>query len=148
MRLKLLIAIGVIAAVPWAVFAQDDEQDVSVPKPTIEEAEKLAQTISGDTNKLQSYCDLSKLQDQMEKAEEAKDAKTIDEILVKADALEQKLGPDFQKVSNGLDQVDPKSAEGRKFAAVFQPTASEVQMKRGPDQALGAAGSGLQVWMK
>jgi hypothetical protein len=46
-----------------AAFAQDDEQDVSAPMPTIEEAEKLAQTISGDTNKL------------------------------KANALEQKLGP-------------------------------------------------------
>jgi hypothetical protein len=67
MRLKLLIAVGVIAAVPWAAFAQDDEQDVSVPKPTMEEAEKLVQTISGDTNKIQAYCDLSKLQDRMEK---------------------------------------------------------------------------------
>jgi hypothetical protein len=119
MRLKLLIAVGVIAAVPWAAFAQDDEQDVSVPKPTMEEAEKLVQTISGDTNKIQAYCDLSKLQDRMEKAQETNDAKTIDELLVKADALEQSLGPDFQKVSNGLDQVDPNSAEGRKFATVF-----------------------------
>jgi hypothetical protein len=76
-----------------AAFAQDDEQDVSAPMPTIEEAEKLAQTISGDTNKLQANRDLSKLQDRMKKAEEAKDAKTIDEIFVKANALEQKLGP-------------------------------------------------------
>jgi hypothetical protein len=91
----------------------------------MEEAEKLVQTISGDTNKLQAYCDLSRLQDRMEKAQEANDAKTIDELLVKANALEQSLGPDFQKVSNGLDQVDPNSAEGRKFATVF----SSLQVK-------------------
>jgi hypothetical protein len=119
MRVRLLMAVGVMAVVPWAALAQDDEQDVSVPKPTMEEAEKLVQTISGDTNKLQAYCDLSRLQDRMEKAQEANDAKTIDELLVKADALEQSLGPDFQKVSNGLDLVEPNSAEGRKFATVF-----------------------------
>jgi hypothetical protein len=119
MRVRLLMAVGVMAVVPWAALAQDDEQDVSVPKPTMEEAEKLVQTISGDTNKLHAYCDLSRLPDRMEKAQEANDAKTIDELLVKADALEQSLGPDFQKVSNGLDLVEPNSAEGRKFATVF-----------------------------
>ena len=36
------------------------------------------QTISSDKNKLQAYCELGRLQEQMEKAEEKNDTKTID----------------------------------------------------------------------
>jgi hypothetical protein len=57
----------------------------------------------------------------MEKAEEANDTKAIDALQAKADALEQTLGEDFEKVSNGLNQIEPNSAEGRKFFAIFAP---------------------------
>ena len=43
------------------------------PKPTLADAQKVVQTISSDKTKLQAYCELGKLQDQMEKAEEGND---------------------------------------------------------------------------
>jgi hypothetical protein len=61
-----LIAISICAAASVAL-AQDDEQDVATPRPTIEEAEKLVQAISGDKVRLKAYCELSKLQDTMER---------------------------------------------------------------------------------
>jgi hypothetical protein len=118
--IRFLVAISICAAASLAL-AQDDEQDVSTPRPTIEEAEKLVQAISGDKVRLKAYCDLSKLQDPMEKAEEANDTKAIDALLAEADALEQSLGQDFEKVSSGLNQIEPSSAEGRRFASVFAP---------------------------
>lgn len=120
MIIRFLVAISICAAASLAL-AQDDEQDISTPRPTIEEAEKLVQAISSDNAKLKAYCDLSKLQDPMEKAEKANDTKAIDALLAKADALEQSLGQDFEKISNGLNQIEPSSTEGRKFASVFAP---------------------------
>ena len=51
------------------------------PKPTLAEAQNVVQTISNDKAKLQAYCELGKLEDQMEKAEEANDTKTVEASL-------------------------------------------------------------------
>jgi hypothetical protein len=90
-----------------------------VPKPTIADAQKLVQTISGDKAKLQAYCDMGKLQDQMEKAEQKKDNKALEALGAKADSLAQQIGPEYAKVMDGLEEVDPNSAEGKQYTAVF-----------------------------
>ena len=77
------------------------------------------QTISSDKTKLQAYCDLGKLQDQMEKAEEGNDTAAVNALVAKADALAQQIGPEYLGIVEGLEEVDPNSAEGQKFAAVF-----------------------------
>ena len=55
----------------------------------------------------------------MEKAEEKNDSKAIDALIAKADTLEQQVGPEYEGIVEGLDRVDPNSAEGQKFVAVF-----------------------------
>ena len=55
----------------------------------------------------------------MEKAEEKNDSKAIDALIAKADILEQQVGPEYEGIVEGLDRVDPNSAEGQKFVAVF-----------------------------
>jgi hypothetical protein len=50
----------------------------------VEDAQKLVQTISSDQNKLQAYCNLGKLQEEMEKAEEKNDTKAMDALVAKA----------------------------------------------------------------
>ena len=116
MRLKLFIAITIFAIAPIAAFAQKDDPP---PNPTVEDAQKVVQAISSDKNKLQAYCELGKLQEQMEEAEGKKDTKTIDELIAKADSLEQQVGPDYSRILDGLDELDPKSAEAQKYTAVF-----------------------------
>ena len=117
MRLKLFMAVTIFAAAPIVVFAQKDDPARQASKPTLEDAQKVVQAIGNDKNKLQAYCDLGKLQEQMEKAEEQNDTKTIDALIVKADILE--VGPEYEGIIEGLDRVDPNSAEGKKFTAVF-----------------------------
>ena len=119
MRLKLFVAVTILASAPIVAFAQKDDPENKAPKPTVEDAQKLVQTISSDQNKLQAYCELGKLQDQMEKAEEGNDTKAVDALVAKADALGQQIGPEYLRIVEGLEEVDPNSAEGQKFAGVF-----------------------------
>jgi hypothetical protein len=115
MRL-LFVAITILVTASIAAFAQDDQ----TPKPTIEEAQKLVQTISGDKAKLKVYCEIGKLQEEMEKAGEKNDTKALEALSTKVDSLEQQVGPDYIRVMDGLGEVDPDSTEGQKFTAVFE----------------------------
>ena len=122
MNLKLVMAISLIVAIPAAAYAQQKgAPPPRVPKPTIAETQKIVQMISGDKAKVQAYCDIGKLQDQMEQAGKKKDNKTIEALGAKVDSLAQQIGPDYVKLMDGLDQVDPNSAEGKQFTAVFDP---------------------------
>src|SRR5271156_605995 len=122
MNLKLVMAISLIAAIPVAAYAQQKgAPPPKVPKPTIAETQKIVQMISGDKAKVQAYCDIGKLQDQMEQASKKKDNKTLEALGAKIDALAQQIGPDYVKVMDGLDQVDPNSVEGKQYGAVFDP---------------------------
>src|ERR1700751_4760181 len=116
MRLKLFVAITILVTATIAAFAQDSQ----APKPTIEEAQKLVQTISGDKAKLKVYCEIGELQEEMEKAGEKNDVKALEALSTKVDSLEQQVGRDYIRVMDGLGEVDPDSAEGQKFTAVFE----------------------------
>ena len=52
-------------------------------------------------------------------ADEKKDAKTLQDLAPKADTLMDKLGPEYAKLMDGLDQVDENSAEGKEMSAIF-----------------------------
>jgi len=116
MNLKLLMAVMIFATAPIVAFAQSQ-----FTKPTIEDAQKFVQTISGERDKLKAYCDLAKLDEQLDKAEENFDVKEFEALVAKRDTLEQQLGPDYIRVIDGLGDVEPNSAEGQKFRAVFEP---------------------------
>ena len=119
MRLKLFTAVTIFAIAPIVALAQKDYPARQTPKPTLEDAQKVVQAIGNDKNKLQAFCDLVKLQEQMEKAEEKNDSKAIDALIAKSDTLAQQVGPEYEGIIEGLDRVDPNSAEAQKFVAVF-----------------------------
>jgi peptidoglycan hydrolase CwlO-like protein len=121
MNLKLVLVVTLIAATPLVAFAQKDDPVDHVPKPSIQDAQKVVQTISNDKIKLQAYCEIGKLQEEIEKAEEKNDTRTIEALGAKIDNLEQQVGPEYVRIMDGLEQVDPNSSEGQKFAAVFNP---------------------------
>jgi hypothetical protein len=121
MNLKHLVAVAIFATVPVVAHAQKDDPNAPQSKPTIEDAQKLVETISGDKDKLKAYCELGKLNEQLDKAEEKGDAKEYEALVAKLDSLEQQMGPDYIRVTDGLGDFDPNSAEGQKFSAVFAP---------------------------
>ncbi|MBO0757523.1 MAG: hypothetical protein J2P54_16860, partial [Bradyrhizobiaceae bacterium] len=119
MNLKLIVAVSVLAVTPALAQDQKGGPPANVPKPTKADAQKVVQSIGGDKAKLQTYCDLGKLNQQMAAADEKKDTKTLQDLGPKADALAEKLGPDYNKLMDGLDQIDENSADGKDIAAAF-----------------------------
>ena len=124
MNLKLVIAIAAIAAMP--VVAQAQKGPPPAPKgapatkgPSKADVQKVADQIKGDKAKLDAYCQISKLGDQMQAASEKKDKKKMDDLNKQADTLSQKIGPDYVRVSTAMENVDPESAQGKELIAVF-----------------------------
>ena len=76
--------------------------------------------ITGDNSKLRAYCELGEIHYQMQQALGNQDANAIDALVAKSDALEQQLGPEYDRVVEGLERVDFNSAEGQQIAEVFK----------------------------
>jgi mevalonate kinase len=117
MKLKLVIAISALIAIPTLAFAQ--QTPAKVPKPSKADVQKVVQIVSTDKVKSQAYCDLSKLNDQMMAADQKKDTKALEELGKQADGLIDKLGPEYSKMMDGLDEVDENSPEGKEYAAIL-----------------------------
>jgi hypothetical protein len=133
MKLKLVIAATLLAVMPALAQPAPPQgggqrmapppgpppQQQKAPKPTEAQLQKVVQMISADKAKSDSYCKIMKIQQQMGTLDEKKDAKKLEALGTQADAEAQKLGPDFEKVMDGLEQVDENSAEGKKFGAIL-----------------------------
>ncbi len=114
MHLKLALALSLIAMTPTFAAAQKGA------KPTMADVQKVISTISSDKTKMQAYCDMGKLNEQMVEADKKKDKKALQTLGKQADDLAQKLGPDYAKVMQGMEQVDEKSAEAKQFSDAFE----------------------------
>jgi hypothetical protein len=119
MKLKLVAAISALVAIPALTHAQQGGSPPSVPKPTKVDVERVVQIVTSDEAKTQSYCDLNKLYDQLQAAVQKNDSKTVQTLGRQADALLGKLGPEYSKLMDGLDQVDPNSSEGKEFISLL-----------------------------
>ncbi len=117
MNPKLIVAVFVIAAVP--VYAQ--AQKPSTAKVTTADVQKVVTLSSGDKAKTQTYCDIGKLNEQIEEANEKKDIKKTEELSQQIDALGKKLGPEYAALMDGLQEVDPESEDGKKIGLMFEP---------------------------
>ena len=134
MKLKLVIAATLLAVSPalaqplpppggpqqrMAPPPGPAPQQQQAPKPTEAQVQRVVQTVIADRAKLDAYCRLSNIQQQMGTLDEKRDARKLQALGQQADAEAQKLGPDFEKVMDGLEQVDENSAEGKEFAAIL-----------------------------
>jgi hypothetical protein len=115
MKLKLVAAISALA-IPALAHAQ---QGGPQPKPTKADAQKVVQIITSDKVKTQAYCDFTKLEDEVKAADQKKDTKTLEALNKQAEALVDKLGPEYFKLMDGLEQVDPKSSEAKEFMSIL-----------------------------
>jgi phage-related minor tail protein len=117
MNLKLIVAILLIVALPLCAQAQKP----SATKVTKADVQKVVKIISGDKAKVQTYCDIGKLNEQIEEANEKKDIKKTEELSQQIDALGKKLGPEYAALMDGLQEVDPESEDGKKIGLMFEP---------------------------
>ena len=126
--MKLIVAALVVAAVPMCAQAQAPNP----PKPSkpakaapaapvskVAAAQRVVKTISGDKTKTETYCDIGKLGEQIEQAEQKNDMKKIDELNKKMDELATKLGPEYVALMGQLEDVDPSSKEGQDISSAL-----------------------------
>jgi hypothetical protein len=86
-----------------AVRRNSDRRAGTAKRPRCAEAidgrvQKLVKSIGADPAKVKIYCDVRKLQDQMDQAEQKKDTKTVAALGAQADNLGKQLGPDYERV--------------------------------------------------
>ena len=96
-------------------------QKPSAAKVTKADVQKVVKIISGDKAKTQTYCDIGKLNAQIEEANEKKDTKKADALAEQVDALGKKLGPEYAALMDGLEDVDPESEDGKQIGLMFEP---------------------------
>jgi hypothetical protein len=101
MNRKVIVAILLVAAVP--AFAQAQK-----PCVTKDDAQKVKASISGDKAKIQTYCEIQTIGEQMERAYEKRNLKLVDVLLQKIEALEEMLGPEYVALMDGLQDIDPE----------------------------------------
>ena len=119
MKLKLVLAVVAVVALPGLALAQGQSGAPNVPKPTKADAQKVVAIIKGDKTKTQAFCQLGRLNDQMAEADQKKDEKKLEALGKQADALAQKIGPEYVNLMDGLDQVDENSPAGKDIAATL-----------------------------
>jgi len=115
MKLKLIAVISALA-IPALAHAQ---QSGPQPKPTTADAQNVVQIITSDKVKTQAYCDLTKLEEQVKAVQQNTDTKTVETLTKQAEALIDKLGPEYFKLMDGLERVDPKSSEAKEFMSIL-----------------------------
>jgi hypothetical protein len=80
--------------------------------PKVEAALKVFQTVSTDPNRLKTFCELMRLDEQ--------NAEKADPFLeVKMDRLLDELGPDFQAAWEIAEDIDPASDDGKVLNAAL-----------------------------
>jgi hypothetical protein len=75
--------------------------------------------ISSNKAKLKAYCEANQLDEQIVEAERRTDSHALEDLNAKADSLERQISPEYTKVMDGLEEVDPNSAEGKQIAAAI-----------------------------
>ena len=113
--MKVIAAILLIAAVPVCAQAQSQ----SVPRVSKGDAEKVASIISSDKAKTQAYCDLQKLAEQIKKANEKKDSRTVEELFQKVETIEQTLGPEYIALIDGIEEIAKSDQLRAEFVSAF-----------------------------
>lgn len=121
MNLKLILAIVAIAALPASSQAQPKKAAPKAPPAvTKADAQKVITLVSADKAKTATYCEISKLGEQIEAADQKKDIKKVDELAQKADALGAKVGPEYVALINGLQEMDPDSKEAQEIGTMLE----------------------------
>ena len=100
---------------PKASKASKPVKDSKGSKELTKEADvqKVVKAISGDRMKMGTYCDIGKLGDQIQAAEQKNDMQKIDELNQKMSELATKLGPEYVALMGKLEDIDPSSQESQ-----------------------------------
>jgi hypothetical protein len=108
----LVAAILVISAMP----ARGQQPSADQLKARAQNTVKI---ISGDKQKIETYCELADLTDQFDQAVEEKDTKKAGELSQKGEELLRKLGPEFAALADEINGVNLSSQDAREVGSII-----------------------------
>ena len=102
MKLKLVVAICALVAMPAFAQAKHGDTPPTAPRPAMAQVQKVIQIISGNKTKLQQYCEIAKLDPQIAEAEQKHDANRLEVLLKRADDWRKKIARNTSRCWKGL----------------------------------------------
>jgi hypothetical protein len=114
MKLKLIVAISVLAAAPSDAWSQQPAAKV-----TKADAQRVLKIIQSDKAKTQIFCEMAKIGNQLETINEQADSKKFAELSQKMDEIGKKLGPEYGALIEGLQDIEPRSEVGQEISSTL-----------------------------
>jgi hypothetical protein len=114
--MKRLLVIAFVVFSMALLYAHAQQPDMAKLKA---DAQKVVSIISGDKAKLQTYCQINDLGDQIGEADQQKDRKKAEALVEKMNGLEKQLGPEYLALVDATKDVDPNSEEGQEIESLF-----------------------------
>ena len=109
----LIVAILLISTAP--LYAQRQQQNVAKLKA---DARNLVGIIGSDKTKIQTYCQIDDLSEQLIQAVQEKDRKKAEVLSQKISELYKKMGPEFAALIDIEKHVDLNSRDGQEIASI------------------------------
>ena len=97
------------------LYAQRQQQNVAKLKA---DARNLVGIIGGDKIKIQTYCQIDDLTEQLDQAVQEKHSQKAKALVKKIAQLNKKMGPDFARLVDIKNHVDLDSQDGQEIAPI------------------------------
>jgi hypothetical protein len=114
MNRLLIVAILLISTAP--LYAQRQQQNVAKLKA---DARNLVGIIGSDKAKIQTYCQIENLTEQLDEAVQKKDTKMAKTLVEKIAELNKKMGSKFVALVDIEKHVDLNSPDGQEIASII-----------------------------
>jgi hypothetical protein len=111
-----ILVLAILAICTMPAYAQGQQSDTAKFKA---DAENMVKIITGDKLKIQTYCEILDLHDQIDDANLNQDTKKATELSEQANELEKKLGPEFSTLADDLKDINPRSQNGREIGSII-----------------------------
>ena len=113
MKLVLMFAAFVFSVMP--AHAQGQQPNSAKLKA---DAENVVKLIGGDKAKIQTYCQIEDLTEQLDQAVQEKDSQKAKALVKKIAELNKKMGPEFAALVDIEKHVDLDSPDGQEIASI------------------------------
>ena len=120
----LIVAILAISTVP--LYGQRQQQNVAKLK---SEARNLVGVIGNDKAKIQTYCQIVDLTEQLDQAVQEKDSQKAKALVKKIAELNKKMGSQFAALIDIEKHVDLDSRDGQEIASIVASLGESCEEK-------------------
>jgi hypothetical protein len=137
--MKMVVAAVLLSALAVPAFAADKakepatEEAAPAPKPAdpakVAKAADVLTAIQNDAAKLKTYCEMQELFNKADEAEEKKKEDDAKKLVASAEEKAKSLGADFEVVMNMDEEINPESAEGKKFFETLEGIEGKCEKK-------------------